>query len=88
MSTLTNADFTRIKHMLRSDAAAKAEMQAAALPKQKWMDTLQALEDWWEATAQQTAIKSNLDAAAGVTLSNSLAKKLGKVWMQNKFGGL
>lgn len=88
MAVLTDADFTKMKHLLRNDATAKAEMSAAALSKQSWKDTLQALEDWWEATAQQTALKSDMDTAAGVTLSNSLTKKLGKVWMQNKFGGL
>ena len=88
MAVLTNEDFTRIKHMLRSDPAAVSQMTAAALSKQAWKDTLQALEDWWQATGQQTAIKTAMDAAAGVTLTNQLAKKLGKVWMQNKFRGL
>lgn len=86
MATFTNDDFTAMKHLARRDATLKAEMATAALSKQSWKDTLQALEDWWQAPTQQTAIKATMDTAAGVTLSNVLAKKLGNVWQRHKSG--
>lgn len=82
---LTNADFTAYKHALRGDVTAKAEMRAAALSKAQWKAALQAIDDWYE--SERAAVKAAIDTAAGVTLSNPLAKKLGRVWMQQKWGG-
>jgi hypothetical protein len=47
--------------------------------------TLQAIEDRW--TNDQPNYKAAVDTAAGKTLSNTMAKKLAKVWMENKWGG-
>lgn len=83
MATLTSADFTRHKKQLMSDPEALAEMKAAGLSKAQWMAALQAIEDRW--TADQANYKAAADAAAGKTLTNLMAKKLAKVWMENKW---
>lgn len=85
MAVLTNDDFTAHRRFLRGDAAARVEMQTAGLSKSQWKAALQAIEDTFE--SNRATMKSNMDTAAGVTLSNALAKKLGRVWMQQKFGG-
>ena len=86
MAVLTNVDFTAYKHALRSDPSAKAEMQALSPSKAAWKAALQVLEDGY--TSRRVAIKAEIDAAMGVTISNTLAIKLEKVWMQNKAKGL
>ena len=86
MSVLTNADFTTYKRALRNDADAKEEMVDLSPSKADWKATLQALEDGYE--SRRAAIKAEMDAAMGATISNVLAKKLEKVWMINKSKGL
>jgi hypothetical protein len=85
MAALTGADFTRYKKQLRADPVALAEMKTAGLSKAQWMAALQAIEDRW--TNDQPNYKAAVDTAAGKTLSNTMAKKLAKVWMENKWGG-
>jgi hypothetical protein len=87
MATLTNEDFKRMQQMIRGDSVAKEEI-VGVLSRPQLRATLQGLEDWWESTATQLSAKAAMDTAAGETLSNTLAKKIGKLWMANKFGGL
>jgi hypothetical protein len=86
MAVLVPADFKAYAFALRSDSDARAEIVAAGLSKSQLQAAMQAIEDEWE--DNEAALKTAVDTAAGVTLTNLLAKKLGKVWMQNKWGGL
>lgn len=88
MAALTNEQFRQYKHALRHDPVAKSQMRAATLSKGAWMAAFQAMEDWWEAPATKQEVKALVEAAAGQSLDNTLLKKLGKVWMQEKFRGL
>lgn len=82
MAVLTSADFTAYKRAIRQDATAKAEMRLLSPAKQDWMDAMQGLEDWYE--ANRVAAKSAMETASGLTLTNALAKKLGKVYFTRK----
>ncbi len=86
MAALTSEDFTAYKRVLRNDPAAKAEMRALTPSKQAWMAALQALEDGY--ASRRGALKGEMDTAIGVTMTNALALKLEKVWMQQKARGL
>ncbi len=86
MATLTDADFTAYKFALRNDPTAKAEMRALSPSKTAWKAALQALEDGYN--SRRVAIKGEMDTAIGATMTNTLVKKLEKVWMQNKAKGL
>ena len=82
---LISDDFTAFKHALRSDPTAKAEMRTLSPAKQDWMDTMQGLEDWW--VANRVNAKAAMEAASGLTLTNTLAKKLGKVYFARRVLG-
>ncbi len=86
MAVLTNEDFTAYKRALRNDPDAKVEMRALTPSKQAWMASLQALEDGYN--TRRAAIKGEMDTAIGSTMTNALAMKLEKVWMQQKARGL
>ncbi len=86
MAILTNEDFTAYKRALRNDAEAKVEMRALAPSKAEWKAALQALEDGFN--SRRPAIKAEMDAAVGTTMTVALAVKLEKVWMQHKAKGL
>ncbi len=88
MTALTPEDFTAYKRMLRNDPEAKALMRALspALTKTAWMAALQALEDGY--SSRRAAIKGEMDTAMGRAMSNALALKLEKAWMQNRARGL
>ena len=85
MAALTNADFTAYKRALRVDPDAKAEMRSLAPSKSAWKAALQALEDGYN--SRRAAIKAEMDTAIGATMTNTLAKKLEKVWMAQKSRG-
>ena len=86
MPALTDEDYVFYKQALKADLGARAEMKALAPTKQAWKDSLQALEDGYE--ARRVAIKAEMDTALGQTMTNALAQKLEKVWMQKKVKGL
>ena len=84
MAILTNEDFTFYKHAIRRDPIAKSAMRAAVPSKQQWKDLMQGLDDWYE--SERLNAKAAMETKAGISITNQLAKKLGKVWMQRKFG--
>ena len=85
MAVLTSADLTAYKRAIRRDPIAKAELRALSPSKADWTAAMQGLEDWFE--AERPNIKVAMQTASGLTLSNALAKKLARVWMERKFGG-
>ncbi len=86
MATLTPADFTLYKRALRNDPVAKAEMRTLSPGKLAWMAAFQALENGY--VGERANFKSLMEAAIGKTITNALAVKFEKVWMQNKARGL
>lgn len=82
MGTLTNADFYFYKHYMLQSQTARDELASASLSKQQWKDILQAIEDWY--TADRLTVKGDMDTAAGVTLSNPLAKEFEKAYVARK----
>ena len=84
MAVLTDADFAAIRKNARSNPDSKREYLQSGLTKTQWKAAVQELEDWFESerAAQKTAMDS-----AGVTLSNALAKKIGRTYYQWKWGG-
>ena len=85
MAVLTDEDYTALKRALRADPAAKAEMRALSPAKQDWMDALQGMEDWW--VVNRVNAKAAMETASGLTLTNALAKKLGKVYFARRVLG-
>ena len=85
MAILTPTQLRDCQISLRHDPAARDAMRAAALSRAQWIGALQALEDRWE--NNRIATKAAMELAAGVTLSNALAKKLAKAWMDMKYRG-
>jgi hypothetical protein len=86
MAVLDNDDFTAYKRALRNNPTARAEMKAAGISKAQWKAALQSIEDWYE--ADRATVSGLIDTATSpAVLTNALKKKLGRVWMQRKFGG-
>lgn len=85
MAILTTAQLRLCQTSLRTDPDARTEMRAKALSRAQWVAALQALEDRWEAS--RLATKTAMEAAAGTTFTNTLAKKLAKAWMDMKYRG-
>ncbi len=83
---LTNAEYGELRNASWRDATAKAQLKAlATLPDKPTLKAVfAALDDFWE--ANRATLKAEMDAAAGSTLPNPLAKALGKIWLHWKFG--
>ncbi len=85
MAVLTGQDFVKYFRRLHSDPEAYATLKAEGISRQQLQAAMQAIEDRWE--ADRSGYKADADAAAGVTLTVMMAKKLAKAWMENKWGG-
>ncbi len=85
MAVLTSAELTVYKHLLRNDPIAKAELYSLSPSKSEWTAMMQAIEDKYE--ADRATYKSDMEAASGLTLTNVLAKKLGKAYFIHKMKG-
>lgn len=84
MATLTDAQCTWYRQMLhKSKGLLKAE--SPVLTHAQIKAAFQAIEDFWE--NNRTTLKSDIDTAVGQTISNALAKKMGKWWLKSKWGG-
>ena len=83
MAVLDNDDFKFYKRALRRDPIAKAEMILADLSKAQGKAALQAIED--DFSSRRLTIKGLMDTAAVTIFTNTMARKLGKVWMEHKW---
>jgi hypothetical protein len=83
---LTNTDYGNLRNACWRDANTKAQLKAlAALPDKPTLTAIfAAIDDFWE--TNRLALKADMDAAAGMSLPNSLAKALGRIWLFWKFG--
>lgn len=85
MATLTDAQCTAFRHKLHVDGLDLMQVESPHLTKPQLKTAFQAVEDFWE--ANRIALKSQIDTAVGQSISNALAKKIGKYWLQYKWGG-
>ena len=85
MAVLTNDDFAAIRRNARRDEVAKRAYLDSGLSKAQWKGLMQGLDDWFE--SERLNMKAAMVAGAGVPLTNALAKKMGKIWLQWKYGG-
>ena len=83
MAILTDEQCTAFRHKLHksldlllaeSPHLTKAELKAG----------FQAIENFWE--TNRVVLKNDIDIAIGRNISNALAKKMGKLWLQWKWG--
>lgn len=70
---------------IRRDPAAWTEIKSLSPSKGQLHDLIQGLEDFFE--ANRAGMKTAMETSAGISISNTLAKKIGKVWMETKWGG-
>lgn len=83
MATLTDAQCTAFRHKLHTEAL---DLQLAEMPhltKAQLKVGFQAIEDFWE--ANRATLKFGIDTAVGQNISNALAKKMVKFWLQWKW---
>lgn len=94
MATLNAQDFSYYADAIRADSAAKAELRTWHPPKQTLWAVMQAIEDaMTTGLIPQAAVgvtmpvylRGVMNAAAGTTVTVTMAKKLFKVWMDRKF---
>ena len=87
MATLTDSDFTQIKHLVRNDSNAWTIFQTWSLSKATWKALFQAAETWFVSafnTTPATSFKAALDAV--VTTTANQAKWIGKIWFMWRIG--
>jgi len=84
MATITDAQSALLRQFLHAECFNLMEAESPYLTKAQYKAALQAIDDWWE--ANRINLKASMDSAIGQTISNSLAKKIGKYWMREKWG--
>lgn len=83
MAILTDYRCTKFRQKLHNDL----DLQLAESPhltKIQLKAGMQAIEDFWE--NNRATLKTDIDTAIGQNISNALAKKMGKYWLQWKWG--
>lgn len=84
MAILSDTVLATMRQKLHGDGLALLQAESPPLSKAEIKAAVQAIEDYWE--TNRANIKANIDAAVGRTISVALAKKLGKYWLQYKWG--
>lgn len=87
MATLTNTDAGEILRILYKLGVGKEELKAefGALPtKTQFKNGFQVIEDLWSDNA--VTVKAAVEAALGGSMTNPLAKKIGRAWLEWKAG--
>jgi hypothetical protein len=85
MAVLTNDDYGKLRRALYRAGFGKEELKAlvGGLPDESHLlAAFQVLEDLWSNNAAQ--VKTNMEAALGISISNALAKKIGRAWLEIK----
>lgn len=79
---ITDVLSTKFRHKLH-ESLDLLQAESPPLTKAQIKLGVQAIEDFWE--NNRAVLKSNIDTAVGQTISNALAKKMGKWWLQYKW---
>lgn len=85
MPVLNNEDFHSYVLSLRQLPGYKNNYAAQNFNKVQWKALFQGLEDWFE--SERLNAKAAMEAEASITISNTIAKKIARVWMERKFKG-
>jgi hypothetical protein len=83
MGTITDAQSAKMRQFLHQGHFDLMEGELPPLTKVDYKAVYQAVETFWE--NNRLVLKAAMDTAAGQTISNELAKKIGKYWMQKKW---
>jgi hypothetical protein len=83
MATISEVTATKYRHHLHAEAFDLTAAETPHLTKAQLKAAAQAVEDWYE--SERATVKAAIDTAVGQTISNALAKKIGKFWMQYKW---
>jgi len=85
MAVLTPADKQALFEVLQNDPAAWDEIKNLRPNRHTIFQALQGLENLIDAPTTRLQLKSAMETASGLTLSNSLAKKLAKAYFATKW---
>lgn len=80
---LTNDDFETVRRLAQRAGVPKNEYINAGLSKANWKAMIQGIEDRYE--ANEATEKAAMDADAGTTLTNPMAKKTQQAWQGWRF---
>jgi hypothetical protein len=86
MAVLANDDYGKLRKSLYTAGQGKEELKALPnLPNETQLKgAFQAIEDFWANNA--ATLKANIEAALGRTISATLARKIGRAWLEWKTG--
>jgi len=84
MATIPQA-MTAYIRAIKQDPTALSELRDKHPNVSQLRSLFQGVEDWFEIPANRLAMKAAMEAEAGITITNTFAKKIGRVWMQLKW---
>ena len=84
MATITDYEAAKFRQGLHNEALALLHAESPVLTKAQLKAAFQACENFWE--DNRLTLKGQIDTAIGETISNELAKKIGKLWLKWKWG--
>lgn len=84
MAVLTKAQHTKFRHLLHDEALGLLQAESPHLTKNEIKLIFLTIDSWWE--DNRVSLKSTIDTALGRSMSNALAKKFGRFWLQYKWG--
>lgn len=88
MAVLTDANYTEIRQIVKSNPDAWSSHKGMGLSKPVWENTYQAAEDWFVdgfAITPTESFTAALEGEAG-SMTNAEAKWIGKVWFEWRVG--
>ena len=80
-------NYTEYMRALRRDPVAWAEIRASNPKNLEVKAMFQGMENWFTSNPVRASAKAAMEAEAGISIYNTLAKKIAKVYMQLKWGG-
>lgn len=84
MAIITDSQCTKFRHSLHHEALGLLQAESPHLTKAEIKVIFLTIDSWWE--NNRASLKSDIDAALGRSISNTLARKFGRFWMQYKWG--
>jgi hypothetical protein len=84
MGIITDALSAKMRQFLHREHFDLMANESPVLTKAQYKAAYQAVETFWE--NNRLALKAAMNTAVGQTISDSLAKKIGKYWMREKWG--
>ena len=85
MGTITDFQCAKFRQKLHDESFDLLQAESPALTKAEIKTAFQMIEDFWE--NNRTTLKTNIETVLGKSISNNLAKKIGKWWLEYKWRG-